>query len=953
MNDIHLDFRENHLPDLSGYFKSSILNQLEDVQTILDGLTAFSSHGNEKDLIKNIIASYQSESSISALANIEELRSKIENLPGSVSLPVSEKHRTWQKGDSLTLKVSKLSKNVRFKLGNKEQIRTFEYKYLVGIAYCEFHYLALMWQKTLFGMIANLLVELKVLALNIYSGKADKDDFLELINGQQKLLIEFRSKAETQIQQQMEVYKERIESSLEIAGTIELPKRASSKEMYLRKMNAFSMDAKESARIWGDLLSVNLKQLEAAATLNTINGQLNALEHDLQNKFKQRISKAIEPDFLRLRKELTGKLELLESAPSISKAKLEEICEQAIELTTSIVNDQLVTPLSNTIDDKILSKYLDDFAANVSQLANKVESELTLVEDLRYNEQLPEFLLKPIQWQSLYRRILGDEYLSELLAEDMQPEQKLALIVEDFSEAEQIISTNLAFAQDVEKNEDEEPYELVKKGIELALIKIDEIGSEYPQIEEFLESELLKHQQELAERISKLLIDQDSGQIKREDAKIKAKESASNFRDKLGIYWAKFVDRLELARRFTFSKIKSMNESIRSFLGMVESEHINVQKTNIAALLHDIDLKYRQLPYIYRRLFDFKRPAESTFFVKYQPHFETVSKAYELWQSDFPSSIAILGEKGSGRTTELNYIKAEIFSDVRVEQVNFEKTIFKESELLEEFCKQLKIVQRKSSEEIVSLLSRRRKKTVIVVENVQNCFLRTVNGYEAINTLLYLISETKDKVLWVCSCSKYGWNFLNIAVKISDYFSHSIMVDNLPAENVTEIIMKRQIASGYQLEIKPDESTKNSRAHKKLLDDNEKRDEYLLKVLFDRLNKMAQGNSTVAMIYWIRCIQNIDSSQIQIELLESTGIEYLSELDSETLFVLAAFVMHDVLNAVELAECLNYSTKNAETVISRLISRGLLVELAHGFSLNDLIYRQVVRLLTSRNLINA
>lgn len=71
--------------------------------------------------------------------------------------------------------------------------------------------------------------------------------------------------------------------------------------------------------------------------------------------------------------------------------------------------------------------------------------------------------------------------------------------------------------------------------------------------------------------------------------------------------------------------------------------------------------------------------------MKHQPHFETVSRAYELWQSDFPSSIAILGEKGSGRTTELNYLKDEIFSNDRVEEINFEKPFLLKPRFLKKY----------------------------------------------------------------------------------------------------------------------------------------------------------------------------------------------------------------------------------------------------------------------------
>lgn len=77
--------------------------------------------------------------------------------------------------------------------------------------------------------------------------------------------------------------------------------------------------------------------------------------------------------------------------------------------------------------------------------------------------------------------------------------------------------------------------------------------------------------------------------------------------------------------------------------------------------------------------------------------------------------------------------------------------------------------------------------------------------------------------------------------------------------------------------------------------------DYLATEFFNELSKMAEGNATVAMIYWIRSIQKIEGSFIYLQPVEFQGIQYLSELDSNTLFVLNAFVKHDVLTAGELA----------------------------------------------------
>lgn len=953
LKDLENEIRGKHLPSIDAHFRNSIYSQIEALEQLLSKFAALSEDSSSDKIIEKVANTYEELDALKNLSDVSSIEALIEQLPGNIVIPISEGHRRWKAGDSFIVKIAKSTRQIRFFLGNKNQERTFEYRYLVGRAYSEVFFINLKWQKTLFSIVSNFLIQLKEFALNLYSNNLEESSISSLISEHQTVVGEFKIKIEQQLEEELQKVNARILKEIQIAGTIELARSSYIKDLYGRNVSAFSIEAKENARIWNNLLAVNIDQLNAASTLIKINHSLNGYEENLKSKFSNTLSKQIQPSFENLKVHLQANLEILEGDTSISKTKLEALCKEVDHITNKLVNEEIVEPLVIVCDRKLLSKYLDAFAADVARLAYRVEDKITLIEELLYKEQLPEYLLKPIQWQSLFRRILGDEYLSELLAEDIQPEKLVLDILEDFSEVEKIISTNLSIAQDVEKTEEEAPYEIAKKGIELALIKLEEIGEEYPKIEKHLDDELEKHQQELSERISRLLINQDSDEIKLEDARIKVRQSATDFKNKLRIYWAKFVDQLELGRRFIVMKIQSANKAVRSFLGLIESEHINVQKTNIAAHLHEIDLKYRKLPYIYRRLFDFKRPADASFFVKHQPHFETVSRAYELWQSDFPSSIAILGEKGSGRTTELNYLKDEIFSNDRVEEINFEKTIFTEAQILEEISNQLKISNKKSIEEVVKLLMRRRKKTVIVVENLQNCFLRTVNGYQAINALLYLISETKDNVLWVCSCSKYAWNFLNVAIKISDYFSHSLLVDNQSASNITEIIMRRQIASGYQLEIIPDAVTKNSRSFKKLLDNPEKQEEFLLEVLFERLNRIAEGNTTVAMIYWIRCISKIESADIFIELSESTGIEYLSELDSETLFILAAFVLHDVLDAKQLANCLNYSIIDAETSISRLVSRGLLVELEFGFGLNDLIYRQVVRLLNSRNFINA
>ena len=120
---------------------------------------------------------------------------------------------------------------------------------------------------------------------------------------------------------------------------------------------------------------------------------------------------------------------------------------------------------------------------------------------------------------------------------------------------------------------------------------------------------------------------------------------------------------------------------------------------------------------------------------------------------------------------------------------------------------------------------------------------------------------------------------------------------------------------------------------------------------FHKLTNLAEGNATVAMILWIRSIKEFNDSHFIIESLDIINMASLDGLDSHSLFALSAFIMHDLLAPNELAMVLNDSESNCEMIISRLVSRGLLVKSGNYYELNDLIYRQVVRLLRNRNIL--
>ena len=293
-----------------------------------------------------------------------------------------------------------------------------------------------------------------------------------------------------------------------------------------------------------------------------------------------------------------------------------------------------------------------------------------------------------------------------------------------------------------------------------------------------------------------------------------------------------------------------------------------------------------------------------------------------------------------------------MFSKHDVIDINFEDTFWKPEDLIKHISKGLKLDDVSTIDELIEAIGRKKKRIVVILENIQNCYIRNISGFEAIEHLMYLISETNKNILWSVSSTRYGWLFLDKVMNTSDYFTHLVQADNLTSIQIEELILKRHRASGYQLKFIPDEAIKKSRNYRKIMDDEEKTQELLKDKYFEKLAKLAEGNPSIAMIFWIRSIKEYDDTHFYIKPFEFGAINRIDELESDELFALTAFVLHDSLEPAHMSQILHQPLRECKLMASRLASRSILIKDDHGYILNHLIYRQVIRVLKEANFIH-
>jgi len=405
--------------------------------------------------------------------------------------------------------------------------------------------------------------------------------------------------------------------------------------------------------------------------------------------------------------------------------------------------------------------------------------------------------------------------------------------------------------------------------------------------------------------------------------------------------------------RFASRKLRQIIIPIQTIFGFKIINNQSAQKiVGLSTFLTETDQKIQELPKSYRELFDLNKQVDQELYVNASDNIRGVGKAYEAWKQGFPSSVALIGEKGSGKSTLSHLLKEEYFKDEKVINIEIKQSTWKIEQILSLLGSSFEITDVNRPETIVNAINARDEKVIVNLEGLQKLYLRNINGFDALDALWLIISETKEKVFWMATCSRYAWEFLNKIEGIETHFTHVFLTDALGEANITSVILNRHNKSVYKLNFEADESTRRSRNYKKRLNDPKAVQEYLKEIYFERLADITEGNTSVATILWLRSIKKVERRTITISPFQPVNIETLEILKPETLFTLAAIVLHDTLKVAELCRVLNLTLAQSRVLLSRLKSRGVLIEEESGYYLNQLVYRQVLRLLKRRNIIH-
>lgn len=417
-------------------------------------------------------------------------------------------------------------------------------------------------------------------------------------------------------------------------------------------------------------------------------------------------------------------------------------------------------------------------------------------------------------------------------------------------------------------------------------------------------------------------------------------------------YRAELKDKIVTALQKTQSYILTQTKEVTESLGDFRQRFILTSKKQTASravsdFLSTSQERINSLPVIYRNLYKIEPLSDLELFVGRSEELAKINEAYATWVAGKMGSAALYGEKWSGLTTLLNYLQNTGSLKHGITRIKCATSLDTRTQF-QEVLKKILPDEEQVEEGVAEKLNAGPKR-IIIIEDIQNLYLRKSGGFTVIQSLLELISKTSSNIFWMTSCTIYTWEYFKKTIHIHEVFSYHISLKNPSEEDLSGIVQKRNRISGYKIIFEPDtDDTSNKKFNKLSI---EQQQEHLRKRFFKNLIDFSESNISMALMFWLLSTKSVDQNRIIINSFQKPDLSFLEILSMEKILALHALILHDGLSTEQFAEVARIGHQAAFLNLSMMQEDGILIKKDHQYLVNPMVYRSVISLLKAKNLI--
>jgi len=248
--------------------------------------------------------------------------------------------------------------------------------------------------------------------------------------------------------------------------------------------------------------------------------------------------------------------------------------------------------------------------------------------------------------------------------------------------------------------------------------------------------------------------------------------------------------------------------------------------------------------------------------------------------------------------------------------------------------------------QLIDQLKLDKEPKIVVIPNLSNYFLRTIEGLQLMEYFFDFYLEDKSK-FWIISCHNWLYSFLEKIYSVSYYFQEKIAIPKLSVEDIKDIFgavldtinFEWYDQSMFNLDLSETESG-DEEVEKKL---TKFKEDY-----FCELTKISQGNLTVAIAFFLRSLRYILPEEEHENQVGRLRVIYpdapsLPSVSQQERYLLYCVGLHKYISKSDLVEILAENQTVVNNQINHLLQIGLIHYKDGLISFNNIFYFKLHR----------
>lgn len=732
-----------------------------------------------------------------------------------------------------------------------------------------------------------------------------------------------------------------------VAGTPLFPEKNFSERQY--QLSVKNLLSSQKEQFWIGLFQAIKSEVVKDVDLFRLYTTLIFAIARVENRITKRIDEEIIHGLMIIKNAIQ---EILESMEDTVHASDDEYIRRIRNAKRSYrtFKKQYLEQVIESIEELNSMKTVKNLGKELAYAFDQFPEEHQFITKCHFSDGIPEFEITRLSVRELLKKEILTRIIEEFASALQKIQNHVGRIYLEISDMDMVLESHVEASLDSmeEKNDWKEAFDIIRSGISRIMGKLDWSVQEIEAVRTEISSFFHEERKIIGAGILAFSEDDNLMLLKIRTSQIKVRTA---FREKLlsQYRWIRRIIsesgvKILAALKWATAPLCRYAEK----LGWYHTGRVPV--TAPANFLIQTRKNLEKLPYVYQRLFKIEPLEDSRKFIGREKEISFLSSAFQEWRNNRTGMVALVGEKGGGKTSLLNYMEEKHYKGIIVKRIVFTGSVWDESDLLRYFNDALGN-ESGSLGDLEAKIQAMPADMVFILDDVHKMFVRKPGGFEGLKILLVFMSRTQNKVHWVCTFGKYGFEYLDRILKLSENFRYLFHLKGLPDEVVREIILKLHRVSGFFVKYEETEKALQDKRYLKFTREKEKQD-YLEKDYFESLCEFAEGNLTVGKLYWLSTINNVDETTVYVRPWNYLSVADIQALPEDELFTLGFFIQHEVLTIEEHANMLRIPVKTSELMLNRMKEKGIIRKRNDGkFEINFFLYRPAVKWLRLKNIL--